>query len=63
MGSADSEIVGEDVVSETVRCALLATGLRLEDIESDNMSEKCNQSDVAGWVFIVLFLAFHDCQK
>ena len=31
VGSADREMVGEDVVSETVRCALLEIGLRLED--------------------------------
>lgn len=32
MGLADKEMVGEDVVSETVKCALLETGFGpLED--------------------------------
>ena len=60
VGSADSEMVGEDVVSETVRCALLETDLSLED-ESDDGSERRNQSGVAGWDIIVLLFYFHDC--
>ena len=54
-------MVGEDVVSETVRCALLEIGLRLKDSKSGDGSEKHNLSGVVGWDLIVLLILCHDC--
>ena len=63
MGSADREIVGEDVVSETVRYALLEIGLRLENNQSSIERKDNYQSGVAGWDLSVLLILCHDYQE